>query len=147
LIYEKTGGRKSRDTVFKQKSLLIILQGVFEFFKLICLGHHASTVHKTNHVFYLGFSVCFETDQFVSVVSILIRNTETNRNKPKKLFTGIGFVKQTEKQPKQVEFRFVAVRTENLFCLFRGHPSQIVYFRRPDDTKPISALSLILPTK
>jgi hypothetical protein len=31
-------------------------------------------------------------------------------------------VKQTEKQPKQVEFRFVSVRTENLFYLFRGHP-------------------------
>jgi hypothetical protein len=33
---------------------------------------------------YLIFSVCFETDLFVSVVSILIRNTETNRNKPNK---------------------------------------------------------------
>jgi hypothetical protein len=43
-----------------------------------------------------------------------------HRNKPKKLF--IGFAKQTEKQPKQVEFRFVLVQTEILFCLFRGHP-------------------------
>jgi hypothetical protein len=40
---------------------------------------------------FIFFSVCFETDLFVSVVSILIRNTETNRknkllvsrNKPK----------------------------------------------------------------
>ncbi len=60
---------------------------------------------------FLGFfwfvSVCFEKILFVSVVSILVRNTETNR---KKHF--FGFVKQTEKQPKQIEFRFVSVRTE-----------------------------------
>jgi hypothetical protein len=31
--------------------------------------------------------------------------------------------KQTENQPKQIEFRFVSVRTETLFCLFRGHPN------------------------
>jgi hypothetical protein len=70
------------------------------------------SVYKTNHLFYFVFCVSFKADLFVSVVSILIRNTETNRNKPK-----------NEKQPKQVEFRFVSVRTENLFCLFRGHPS------------------------
>jgi hypothetical protein len=36
-----------------------------------------------------------------------------HRNKPKqteKMF--FGFAKQTEKQPKQIEFRFVSVRTE-----------------------------------
>ncbi len=43
-----------------------------------------------------------------------------HRNKPKNLF--FGFVKQTETQPKQIEFRFFSVRTENIFCLFRGHP-------------------------
>jgi hypothetical protein len=37
------------------------------------------SVYKTNHLLYFVFSVCFETDLFVSVVSILIRNTETNR--------------------------------------------------------------------
>jgi hypothetical protein len=35
-------------------------------------------------------------------------------------------VKQTEKQPKLIEFRFFLVQTENnflnIFCLFRGHP-------------------------
>jgi hypothetical protein len=36
----------------------------------------------------------------------------------------ISFAKQTENEPKQVEFRFVSVRTEKLFCLFRGHPSK-----------------------
>jgi hypothetical protein len=53
------------------------------------------------YTFLFGlFSVCFETDMFVSVVSIYVQNTETNRNKPKKVF--FGFVKQTEKQPKQI---------------------------------------------
>jgi hypothetical protein len=64
-------------------------------------------------------SVCFETCMFVSVVSIHVRNTEINR---KKYF--FGFVKQTETQPKQIEFRFFSVQTENIFCLFRGHPRQ-----------------------
>jgi hypothetical protein len=50
------------------------------------------------------------TKLFVSVVSIPVQNTETNQNKPKKMF--FGFAKQTEKQPKQIEFRFVSVRTE-----------------------------------
>jgi hypothetical protein len=61
------------------------------------------------------FSVCFETDLFVSVVSKRVRN------KPKKIV--FGFAKQTENQPKQIEFRFVSVRTENIFCLFWGHPN------------------------
>jgi hypothetical protein len=56
------------------------------------------------------FSVCFEKILFVSVVSIPIRNTETNQNKPKIMF--FCFAKQTEKQPKQIKFRFVSVRTE-----------------------------------
>jgi hypothetical protein len=34
--------------------------------------------------------------------------------------------KQTEKQPKQVEFRFVSVLTENLFYLLRGHPNRYI---------------------
>jgi hypothetical protein len=50
------------------------------------------------------FSVCFDKILFVSVVSIPVRN------KPKKIF--FDFAKQTEKQPKQIEFRFVSVRTE-----------------------------------
>jgi hypothetical protein len=33
-----------------------------------------------------------------------------HRNKPKKMF--FGFAKQTEKQSKKIEFRFVSVRTE-----------------------------------
>jgi hypothetical protein len=38
------------------------------------------------------------------------------RNKPEKLF--FGFAKQTEKQPKQIEFRLVSVRTEKNFDCF-----------------------------
>ncbi len=34
-----------------------------------------------------------------------------------------GFTKQTETNAKQILFRFVSVRTEIYFCLFRGHPT------------------------
>ncbi len=43
------------------------------------------------------------------------------RNKPKLLV--FGFTKQTETNAKQILFRFVSVRTEIYFCLFRGHPT------------------------
>jgi hypothetical protein len=56
------------------------------------------------------FSVCFETDVFISVVSKWVRN------KPKKIV--IGFAKQTENEPEQIEFRFVSVRTEKKFVCF-----------------------------
>ena len=68
--------------------------------------------------------------RFVSVCFGLLRNSSVcfgcfdigskHRNKPK-LFV-IGFTKQTETNAKQILFRFVSVRTENYFCLFRGHP-------------------------
>ncbi len=66
--------------------------------------------------FFWFVLVCFDKVLFVSVVSIQVRNTESNRNKPKKMF--FGFAKQTEKQPKQTEFRFVLVRTEKKFDCF-----------------------------
>ncbi len=62
-------------------------------------------------------SVRFETVLFVSVVSIKVRNTETNRKTP-----FFGFTKQTETNAKQILFRFVSVRTEKLYFSFRGHP-------------------------
>jgi hypothetical protein len=106
--------------VLNQKGLLIILRGIFEFLKMICLGKQAGTIYRTNHLFYfvyfglfLNRSVCFGC----------LDIDPKHRNKPKKYF--IGFAKQTEKQPKQVEFRFVSVRNEKLFCLFRGHPSWV----------------------
>ncbi len=56
--------------------------------------------------FFLSVSVCFEKVLFVSVVLILVRNIETNRKEI------LNFAKQTEKQPKQIEFRFVSVLAE-----------------------------------
>ncbi len=56
--------------------------------------------------FFLFVSVCFETGVFLS----------KQRNKQKNLYFGF---KQTEKQP----IWFFSVQTENMFCLFRGHPS------------------------
>jgi hypothetical protein len=44
---------------------------------------------------------------------------ETSKQTGKK-FGGFA-KKQTEKQPKQIEFRFVSVQTENKIWLFRGH--------------------------
>ncbi len=44
-----------------------------------------------------------------------------HRNKPK--FFVFGFTNQTETNAKQILFRFVSVRTEICFCLFRGHPT------------------------
>ncbi len=38
-------------------------------------------------------------------------------------------MKQTEKQLKQIEFRFFLVQTEIFFCLFRGHHSRKVSMR------------------
>jgi hypothetical protein len=62
-------------------------------------------------------SVCYET---VLVCFGCFDIGSKHRNKPK-LFV-IGFTKQTETNAKQILFRFVSVRTENYFCLFRGHP-------------------------
>ena len=45
-----------------------------------------------------------------------------HRNKPN-IFL-FGFTKQTETNAKQILFRFVSVRTEIYFCLFRGHPTR-----------------------
>jgi hypothetical protein len=62
------------------------------------------------------FSVYFDKVLFVSVVSIPVWNTETNWSKVKKVF--FGFTKQTKKQLKQIEFRFVSVRTEKKIDCF-----------------------------
>jgi hypothetical protein len=63
------------------------------------------------------------SSKFVKISTFLIPHTISSvcfggfdtgpkhRNKAKKKF--FGFAKQTEKQPKQIEFRFVLVRTEN----------------------------------
>jgi hypothetical protein len=69
---------------------------------------------KTSVLFF--FSICFETDLFVSVLSVVLKwihNTETNlkiyflvsRNKPKI-------------NRNRCKFQFVSVRTENFFVCF-----------------------------
>jgi hypothetical protein len=75
--------------------------------------------------------VFFKKFRVVSVCFGLLRNSSVcfgcfdigskHRNKPK-LFA-FGFTKQTETNAKQILFRFVSVRTEIYFCLFRGHPN------------------------
>jgi hypothetical protein len=67
---------------------------------------------------FLGFfrfvSVCFEKVPFVSVVSIPVRNTETNRNKPKNFFL------VSRNKPKNNRNRLS-------FGLFRFEPKKIFY--------------------
>jgi hypothetical protein len=104
-----------------QYKIHFLLNKVSFQFKALLLRELFAVQNILEMFFFSFFSVCFETDVFVSVVSKRIRNTETNQNKPTNFV--ISFAKQTENQPKQIEFRFVSVRTENIFCLFRGHPN------------------------
>jgi hypothetical protein len=62
-----------------------------------------------------------------------------HRNKPK--FFLFGFTKQTETNAKQILFRFVSVRTEIYFCLFRGHPTRelLTSLTIPQSTRHTSA--------
>jgi hypothetical protein len=55
--------------------------------------------------------VIFRKLRVVSVCFCLLRNSS------------VCFTKQTETNPKKILFRFVSVRTEIYFCLFRGHPT------------------------
>jgi hypothetical protein len=73
------------------------------------------------HHFYKYFFVFLGLFRNRSVCFGSFETSPKHRNKPKKIV--FGFAKQTENQPKQTEFRFVSVRTENIFCLFRGHPT------------------------
>ena len=77
-------------------------------------------------VFFWKFSVvsdCFGLLRNRSVCFGCFDKGSKHRNKPKYFI--FGFTKQTETKAKQILFRFVSVRTENYFCLFRGHPSSI----------------------
>ncbi len=62
------------------------------------------------------FSVCFGLFQEYAVCFGCFDTGPKHRNKLKKMF--FGFAKQTEKQPKQIEFRFVSVGTEIFFYCF-----------------------------
>jgi hypothetical protein len=64
---------------------------------------------------------CFGSFRNSSVCFGCFDKGSKQRNKPKKKF--FGFTKQTETNAKQILFRFVSVRTENIFFSFRGHPT------------------------
>ena len=76
-----------------------------------CLPTRVVEEHSLQHLL-VSVSVFFETGLFVSVVSIRVRNTETNR---KLIFLVL--------QNKPKNNRFFSVQNENIFRLFRGHPS------------------------
>ncbi len=69
--------------------------------------------HPNRKRFLEIFSVCFGLFRFVLTKFCLFRLfrylSETPKQTEKMFF---DFAKQTEKQPKQIEFRFVSVRTE-----------------------------------
>jgi hypothetical protein len=68
-----------------------------------------------------SFLVCFGLFRNSSVCFGCFDIGSKHRNKQK--YFVFGFTKQTETNAKQILFRFVSVRTEIYFCLFRGHPS------------------------
>jgi hypothetical protein len=71
------------------------------------------TVSRTPKIFLIDFFGLFREN---SVSFVFFDTGPKHRNKPKKKF--FGFAKQTEKQPKQIEFRLVSVRTEKKFDCF-----------------------------
>jgi hypothetical protein len=91
--------------------------------------HYLFSEEMINILFY--FILFFSKFRVVSVCFGLLRNSSVcfgcfdigskHRNKPK--FFVLRFTKQTETNAKQILFRFVSVRTEIYFCLFRGHPT------------------------
>ncbi len=66
------------------------------------------------------FSVCFGLIRNSSVCFRCFDIGSKHRNKPKILV--FGFTKQTETQPKQILFRFVSVRTENIYFFVSRTP-------------------------
>ncbi len=84
---------------------------------------------EKTHPNSLKVSIFFRKFRVVSVCFGLLRNSSIcfgcfdigskHGNKPKSF--GFGFTKQTKTIAKQIFFRFVSVRTEIYFCLFRGH--------------------------
>jgi hypothetical protein len=104
--------------------------------KLVCLQEFCaaprrvylqeSSVCYTLRSIVYNFFVCFGFFQNKFVCFGCSDTCSKHRNKPKKKI--FGFTKQTEKQPKQIVFRFFSVQTKNIFCLFRGHPIHNAFF-------------------
>jgi hypothetical protein len=85
--------------------------------------------------------VCYET---VSFGYFDIGSKHRNKQK----YMVFGFTKQTETNAKQILFRFVSVRTEIYFCLFRGHPIAEVSYDMSslkDETRGFLANSVCWP--
>ncbi len=79
-------------------------------------------LHQEEHSLQKCFkfvSVCFETGLFVSAVSKRVRNNETNRNKPKKIF----FPETNRKKWNRLSLRICSLQTENISCLCLGNPT------------------------
>ncbi len=109
----------------------------YRYFSQICIFKRKTTLRIESyyiediHFIFGYFSENFGLFRFFSICFGLLRNSSVcfgcfdigskNRNKTK-LFV-FGFTKQTETNAKQILFRFVSVRTEIYFCLFRGHPT------------------------
>jgi hypothetical protein len=85
--------------------------------------------HPNRERFLETFSVCFEKS---SVCFCCFDTGPKHRNQPKqtkeKFF---GFAKQTEKQPKQIEFQFVSVRTEKKTIVSRTPYPHIIWAAIP----------------
>ncbi len=69
-------------------------------------------------------TVCFKTGMLVTVVSIHVRNTETNWSKQKNHFY---LFRETKRKTTETDWvRLFTIQAENVFYLFRWHP-----FRSP----------------
>ncbi len=99
---------------------------VFSFFSVCFETEDPPKQFKREYIwiFFIKFrvvSVCFGFMQNRSVCFGCFHIGSKHRNKPKCFV--FGFTKQTKTNAKQILFRFVSVRTEIYFCLFRGHPT------------------------
>ncbi len=107
--------------------LLICLQEFCAAPGRVCLQTRVQCMlYLEEHSSHTFFVVCFVFFRNRFVCFGCFDTCSKHRNKPKNIF--FSFMKQTEKQPKQIVFRFFSVKIENIFCLFRGHPTGTVLF-------------------
>jgi hypothetical protein len=75
------------------------LPGIFEFLKMICLGHHAGTVYKTNHLFYFIFFGLFQNR---SVCFGCFDIDPKHRNEPKQTEKIIYWFRETNRKTTEI---------------------------------------------
>ena len=109
-----------------QKCLLHLCVSVYKSFvmHLDVSANKSAAQAVTVGVLLKIFLVCFGLFRNSSVCFGCFDIGSKHRNKPK--YFVFGFTKQTETNAKQILFRFVSVRTEIYFCLFRGHPMSLL---------------------